>query len=74
MVVGEVEQVAEVVENVATVVEKVSAEVADHLPDNSMIKEAALAVEHISNVTAADAQLAASFIHKVRAPKCLLML
>ncbi|KAI5661357.1 hypothetical protein M9H77_20680 [Catharanthus roseus] len=64
-VVEEVEEVAEVVEKVATVAEKISAEAAEQLPDNSIIKKAALAVEHASNATAADAQLTQNFIHKV---------
>lgn len=65
MVVEEVEVVAEVVEKAAAVSENVSAKVADQFPDNSRIKEAALAVEHISTVAVADAQLAQNFIHKV---------
>lgn len=64
-VVGEVEEVAEVVEKAAAVAENVSAKVADQFPNNSRIKEAAVAVEHISNVAVADAQLAQNFIHKV---------
>ena len=64
-VVGEVEVVAEVVENVATVTEKVSAEVAEKLPDNNKIKEAVLAVEHLSSVAAQEAKLIEDFIHNV---------
>lgn len=59
------EIVAEVVEKVATVAEKVSAQVADELPDDSKLKEAALFVEHVSGVTAQDAHLTENFIHKV---------
>lgn len=59
------EIVAEVVEKVATVAEKVSAQVADKLPDDSKLKEAALFVEHVSEVTARDAHLTDDFIHKV---------
>lgn len=64
-VVEEVEIAAEMVEKVAITIEKVSAEVADKLPDNSKLKEAALVVQHISSVSATDAQLAEDFIHKV---------
>lgn len=65
MVVEEVEVVAEVVEKAAAIAENASAKVADQFPDNSRIKEAALAVEHISTVAVADAQLAQnlSLIH-----------
>ncbi|KAA8545635.1 hypothetical protein F0562_020419 [Nyssa sinensis] len=64
-VVEEVEIVAEVVEKVATTTEKISAEIADKLSDNDKLKEAALFVEHISTVTAKDAQLTTDFIQKV---------
>ncbi|KAI8554830.1 hypothetical protein RHMOL_Rhmol05G0127100 [Rhododendron molle] len=64
-VVEEVEIAAEVVEKVATTAEKVSAVVADKLPDNGQLKAAALVVEHISSVAATDAELAEDFIQKV---------
>ncbi|KAL6347270.1 hypothetical protein AAG906_013706 [Vitis piasezkii] len=65
IVVGEVEKVAKVVEKVATVTEKVSGDVANILPDKSKLKDAALLVEHISKVTAEDAELTEHFIQKV---------
>lgn len=65
IVVGEVEKVAKVVEKVATVTEKVSGDVANILPDKSKLKDAALLVEHISKVTAEDAELTEQFIQKV---------
>lgn len=61
----EVEQAAEVVEKVATVVEKVSEEMANKLPDDNKIKEAALVIEHISQEAAKDAHIAEQIIHKV---------
>ncbi|KAK1359214.1 hypothetical protein POM88_043688 [Heracleum sosnowskyi] len=60
----EVEYVAEVVEKVAITTEKVSEEVANNLPGNGKLKEAALIVEHLSSVAASDAQLAENIIHK----------
>lgn len=65
MVVDEVEIAAEVVEKVAVKVEKVSSEVADKLPENGKLKEAALVVEHLSEAAAKDAQITLDFIHKV---------
>ncbi|KAG8498105.1 hypothetical protein CXB51_006887 [Gossypium anomalum] len=65
MVVEGVETVAEVVEKVATVAEKVSAEVAEKLPDDSMLKIAAMEVEHVSEITAHDAHATTHFIHQV---------
>lgn len=56
---------AEVVEKVATVFEHISAQVADKLPDDSKLKDAALFVEHVSKVTAEDAHLTEDAIHKV---------
>ncbi|KAM7479006.1 hypothetical protein LguiA_027219 [Lonicera macranthoides] len=64
-IVEEVETVAEEVEKVATISEKVSADVADKLSNNTRLKEAALTIEHLSNVTAKDAQLTNDFLHKV---------
>lgn len=61
----EVEEVAEVVAAVATKTENVMAEVAGKLPENSILKEAAVAVEHASAVVAKDATLTSNFIHKV---------
>ncbi|KAK9266503.1 hypothetical protein L1049_012558 [Liquidambar formosana] len=69
VVVEEVENVAEVVEKVATVAEKISVEVADKLPDNGKLKEAALLAEQVSAVAAKDAQQTIDFIHKVDALK-----
>ncbi|KAK6241310.1 hypothetical protein SCA6_006699, partial [Theobroma cacao] len=65
MVVEEVENVAEVVEKVATAAEKLSAQVAEKLPDDSMLKKAALVVEHVSEETAQDAHGTTEFIHQV---------
>ncbi|KAL7002998.1 hypothetical protein U1Q18_004156 [Sarracenia purpurea var. burkii] len=64
-VVEEVEIVAEVVEKVANTAEKVAEEVVENLPDTGKLKEAALLVEHVSIVTAQDAELTKVFIHKV---------
>ncbi|KAF8044183.1 hypothetical protein BT93_A2229 [Corymbia citriodora subsp. variegata] len=64
-VIEDAEIVAEVVEKVATMAEKVSAQVADKLPDDSKLKEAALFVEHVSEVAAHDAHLTEDFIHEV---------
>ncbi|KAL8097449.1 hypothetical protein AgCh_030542 [Apium graveolens] len=60
----EVEYAAEVVQKVAITTEKVSAEVANNLPGNGKLKEAALIVEHLASVAASDAQLAENIIHK----------
>lgn len=65
VVMHEIEQAAEVVEKVATVVEKVSEEVADNLPNDSKLKEAASIVEHISKEAAKDALIAQEIIHKI---------
>ncbi|TYH85209.1 hypothetical protein ES332_D02G249200v1 [Gossypium tomentosum] len=65
MVVEGVETVAEVVEKVATTAEKVSTEVAEKLPDDSMLKIAAMEVEHVSDITAHDAHATTHFIHQV---------
>ncbi|CBI34032.3 hypothetical protein VitviT2T_004115 [Vitis vinifera] len=62
---GEAEIVVAEVEKVATVTEKVSGDVANILPDKSKLKDAALLVEHISKVTAEDAELTEHFIQKV---------
>ncbi|KAL1564630.1 hypothetical protein AAHA92_06946 [Salvia divinorum] len=64
-VVEEVEVVAEVVEKVATTADKALEEVANQLPDNSKLKEAAQALEHVSSVAAQDAQLIENMINKV---------
>ncbi|KAK6945782.1 hypothetical protein RJ641_013326 [Dillenia turbinata] len=66
-VVEETEDVAKVVEKVATAAEEVSEDVAEMLPDNSKLKQAALFVEHISKVAASDAQFTENVIHKVDA-------
>ncbi|XP_057763618.1 uncharacterized protein LOC130984923 isoform X1 [Salvia miltiorrhiza] len=63
-VVGEVEVVAEVVEKVATAADKALEEVVNQLPDNSKLKEAAQALEHVSSVAAKDAQLIENLINK----------
>lgn len=65
LVVEEVEGIAKVVEKVAIAAEKLSAEVADKLPENGKLKEAALFVEHVSQEAAHDAEIAEHFIHKV---------
>lgn len=62
---GEVEAVAEVVEKVATAADKALEEVANQLPDNSKLKEAAQVLEHISGVAAQDAQIVENIINKV---------
>ncbi|KAG6421975.1 hypothetical protein SASPL_118535 [Salvia splendens] len=64
-VVEEVEVAAEVVEKVATTADKVLEEVANQLPDNSKLKEAAQALEHVSSVAAQDAQQIENIINKV---------
>ncbi|KAJ8768894.1 hypothetical protein K2173_023889 [Erythroxylum novogranatense] len=64
-VVDGVEKVAEVVERVATVAERVSEEVAEKLPEDGKLKEAALVLERVSKATVHDAQVAEEFIHKV---------
>lgn len=63
--VEEVEVVAEVVEKVATTADNALSQVANQLPDNSTLKEAAQAMEHASGVVAHDAQLIENIIHKV---------
>ncbi|XP_077225073.1 uncharacterized protein LOC143858306 [Tasmannia lanceolata] len=60
-----IETAAEAVEEVAKVVEKVSTEVAEKLPDDGKIKDAALLVGRVSNEFAKDAQTTIDFIHKV---------
>lgn len=72
MVVEEAESVAKVVEKVATVADKISAEVADKLPENGKLKEAALLVERVSEEAFRDAQLTEDFLHKVFNYKYLL--
>lgn len=62
---GEVEVVAEVVEKVATTADKALEEVANQLPDNSKLKEAAQVLEHISSAAAQDAQTVENIINKV---------
>ncbi|XP_022858459.1 uncharacterized protein LOC111379334 [Olea europaea var. sylvestris] len=64
-VVEEVEDVAEVIEKVATTADKTLATVADWLPDESKLKEAALMAENVSSITAKDALCAQNLIHKV---------
>lgn len=64
-VVEEVEEVAEVVEKVATAAENVIGAVADKLPANTILKEAAEAVEHATAQLAEDAHNVTIFIHKV---------
>lgn len=61
----EVENVAQIIERVATVAEKVSAQVADKLPDHTKLKETALLIERVSEIAAQDAQLTQDIIHKV---------
>lgn len=64
-VVEEVEEVAEVVAAVASKTENVMAGVAEKLPENSLLKEAAVAVENASAAAAKDAQFTSNLIHKV---------
>ncbi|XP_055814834.1 uncharacterized protein LOC129884570 [Solanum dulcamara] len=61
----EVEEAVEVVALVASKTENVMAGVAVKLPENSLLKEAAIAIENASDVVAKDAQLTSNFIHKV---------
>ncbi|XP_008804792.2 uncharacterized protein LOC103717974 isoform X2 [Phoenix dactylifera] len=65
MVADVVENAAEIVEKVATVTEKVSSEVADRLPYDGKLKNAALQVEHAAKEAAEEAHLAKDIIHKV---------
>ncbi|XP_010916703.1 uncharacterized protein [Elaeis guineensis] len=65
MVADMVENAAEMVEKVATVTEKVSSQVADRLPEDGKLKNAALLVEHVAQETAEEAYLAKDIIHKV---------
>ncbi|KAK6805479.1 hypothetical protein RDI58_003264 [Solanum bulbocastanum] len=61
----EVEEAAEVVALVANKTENIMAMVAVKLPENSLLKEAAVAIENASDVVAKDAQFTCNFIHKV---------
>ncbi|OMO71694.1 hypothetical protein CCACVL1_18102 [Corchorus capsularis] len=63
MIVEEVETVPEIVEKVATVAKKVSAQVAENLPDDSKLKKAAMVVEHVSEISTQDAHATTEFIH-----------
>ncbi|KAG8091388.1 hypothetical protein GUJ93_ZPchr0012g19911 [Zizania palustris] len=60
-----VKDAAEVVEEVATAAEKVSAEVAEKLPEHGTLRRAAVLVEHASKEVAEEAHLAQDIIHKV---------
>lgn len=68
--VEEVEETVEVVAAVATKTENVMAGVAGKLPENSLLKEAAVAVENASAVVAKDALITSNFIHKVCQLNC----
>ncbi|KAJ1295674.1 hypothetical protein BS78_01G240700 [Paspalum vaginatum] len=59
------EVVAEVIEEAATVTEKVSAQVAQQLPEGGRLRTAAVLVEHASKEVAEEAHLARDIIHKV---------
>lgn len=59
------EEAAEVVALVASKTENAMAGVAVKLPENSLLKEAAVEIENASAVVAKDAQLTSNFIHKV---------
>ncbi|KAI4318464.1 hypothetical protein MLD38_032165 [Melastoma candidum] len=61
----EIETVAEVVEKVANVAEQVSEKVADSIPDDNKLKEAALIVERLSKAAEEEAQITQDIIHKV---------
>ncbi|XP_073007159.1 uncharacterized protein [Typha latifolia] len=65
MVADVVENTAEVVEKVATMAEKLSSDMADRLPEDTKLKEAAVFVERASKEIAEEAQLAQDIIHKV---------
>uniref|UniRef100_A0A0D9XJ52 Uncharacterized protein n=1 Tax=Leersia perrieri TaxID=77586 RepID=A0A0D9XJ52_9ORYZ len=62
------ETAAEVVEEVAAAAaaEKVSAEVAEQLPENGRLRRAAVMVEHASKEVAEEAHLAHDIIHKAQ--------
>lgn len=64
-VVETVENVAEIVEDVAEAVEHISSDVADSLPENGALKNAALWVENASKEVAEDVKQALDLIHKV---------
>ncbi|KAF0928422.1 hypothetical protein E2562_003239 [Oryza meyeriana var. granulata] len=59
------ETAAEVLEEVAPAAEKVSAEVAEQLPEHGKLRRAAVLVEHASKEVAEGAHLAQDIIHKV---------
>lgn len=59
------EEAAEVAALVASKTENVMAVIAVKLPENSLLKEAAVAIENASAVVAKDAQFTCNFIHKV---------
>lgn len=65
MVEEDVEKVADVIEEVADMAEKVAEDIAENLPQDSKLKEAALVVEDVSKEAAHDAHLTQEFIHKV---------
>jgi methyl-accepting chemotaxis protein len=62
------EAVADVVEEAATLTEKVSAEVAEQLPEGGRLRPVAELVEHTSKEVAEEAHLAKDIIHKVLSP------
>ncbi|GAB2245751.1 hypothetical protein Droror1_Dr00001244 [Drosera rotundifolia] len=65
IVMQEVEKAAEAVEKMATMAEKVTADIAQQLPDDAKIKAAALIAEHVSEEAANDARIVEQIIHKV---------
>ncbi|CAN8270766.1 unnamed protein product [Cochlearia groenlandica] len=60
-----VEAVAEMLEKVATATEEMAKEMAEKLPEESKLKQVALVLEHISEVTSHDAHTTQDFLHKV---------
>ncbi|XP_065871571.1 uncharacterized protein [Euphorbia lathyris] len=59
------EKVAAAVEKVSTLAENASSQLAENLPDNAKIKQAAVLIQDLSKATAHDAHLTNNFIHKV---------
>ncbi|XP_042490673.1 uncharacterized protein LOC122070556 [Macadamia integrifolia] len=67
--VEEVEEVAEAVEKVADMAEKVSEEVANSIPEDGPLKEAALLAERVTKEVAKEAHLTEEIIHTVEVLK-----
>ncbi|KAL0885201.1 hypothetical protein Bca101_009183 [Brassica carinata] len=65
LVVEGIEAVAEMVEKVATASEDMAEEMEKNLPEQSKLKQAAVVLEHISEVAAHEAHLTLDLLHKV---------